>query len=440
MSGTSSSPPVGQSWSARRFMRLGLVTAAILVICVGGWSAFASISGAVVAEGRLKVLGERQVVQHLTGGIVAELNVREGDTVQAGEVVLRLDGRRLEAELSIVTNQLHETLARIARLEAEQDGAAAPAFTEELTSAAATDSEVAAILSGQERLFQTRLDRLHREQEQLRERQVQISDEIRGYEAEAQALSRQRDLVDQELRDLRSLLERGLTQAARVLSLERERARVEGELGSLAAAKAQARGRITELDLQRSALEGNRIEEAVAQLSDLKATAADLRERRLEILETIARLDVRAPRDGVVLGLTVFTIGAVVQPAQPVLYIVPTEDDLVAEARIRPQDIDQVWPGQPARLLLAAANQRTTPELDSVVLRLSADALEDPATGLTYYAAELAVTAEARAGLGDIPLVAGMPVDAFIQTEARTPISYLMRPMTDFLSRSWRER
>ncbi|TVP75553.1 MAG: biotin/lipoyl-binding protein, partial [Puniceicoccaceae bacterium] len=162
---SSSTQPAEQSWSARKFMRLGLVTASILVISVGGWSAFASINGAVLAEGRLKVQGERQVVQHLNGGIVTELNVREGDTVQAGDVVLRLDGRRVEGELSIVTNQLQEVLARIARLEAEQAGVAATEFPAELISVAAADEEVAAILQGQERLFQARLDRLHREQD-----------------------------------------------------------------------------------------------------------------------------------------------------------------------------------------------------------------------------------------------------------------------------------
>ena len=427
-------------WPAGRFLRLGVVTAAVLVLCLGGWSAFAAISGAVVTEGRLKVLGERQVVQHLTGGIVAALEVREGDRVGAGQVLLRLDGRRLQAELAIVGNQLQETQARIARLEAEQDGAEAPRFPDDLRAAAAADPEVAAILHGQERLFTSRLERLHREREQLRERQLQIGDEIEGLDAERRALARQLDLLEQELRDQRSLLDRGLTQATRVLSLEREVARIEGEIGALTAATAQARGRITELDLQRSAVEGNRVEEAATQLSDLKATAADLRERRLELQETIGRLKVRAPRDGVVLGLSVFTVGAVVQPGEPVLWIVPTGDALVADVRIRPQDIDQVWPGQPARLHLAAANQRITPEIPSRVLRVSADALEDPATGQHYFTAELEVTDDARAQLGDIPVVAGMPVNAFIETGVRSPISYLMRPMTDFLSRSWRER
>ena len=437
---SSSSSAASQTWSASRFMRLGLITAGVLVLCAGSWSAFASISGAVVADGRFKVQGERQVVQHLDGGIVAQLKVREGDEVEAGDVLMQLDGRHLEAELSIVKNQLYQTLARIARLEAEQDGLEKPEFPPELISAAATDPEIATIPIRQTRLFQSRLERLDREREQLRERQKQIADELDGLEAEAQGLSRQLELVDDELRDQRSLLDRGLTQSTRVLSLERERARFEAELGSLTAAQAQARGRIAELDLEYSSLGGDRVEEAVSNLSDLQSTAADLRERRLELLETISRLDVRAPRDGVVLDLSVFTIGAVVQSGEPVMYIVPTEDDLVVEARIAPEDIDQVWPGQEARLRLAAANQRTTPELDAAVRRVSADSLEDPATRQPYYAAELTMTDEAHEHLEDASLVAGMPVDAFIQTETRSPISYLIRPISDYLARSWRER
>jgi HlyD family secretion protein len=184
----------------------------------------------------------------------------------------------------------------------------------------------------------------------------------------------------------------------------------------------------------------NRVEEAMTQLRDLKPAEADLRERRLDLIETIEQLDVRAPRDGVVLDMRIFALRAVVQAADPILYVVPISDELVVETRIRPQDIDQVWPGQPARLRFAAFNQRTTPEVAATVLRISPDALQDQATGETYYSAEITLAPEALDLLDGLTLIAGMPVDAFIQTGARSPLAYLVQPMTDFLARAWREQ
>lgn len=431
---------VAQRWSATRFMRLGGITAIILVFCLGAWAAFASISGAVVAQGRLKVSGERQVVQHLTGGVVAEIAVREGDVVQAGDLLVRLDDRRLRAELAILDTQLHETMARIARLEAEQDQAPAITFPAELLAAAGRDPEIAGLVAGQQRLFDTRRVRQATEREQLRERQAQIEEEIRGLEAQAESYARQLELVDEELLSLASLRAQGLMQASRVLAVERESVNLSGEMGALAAAIAQARGRITEIDLQRSALDGSLVEDAMTQLRDLKPSEADLRERRLDLIETIDQLDVRAPRDGVVLDMRIFALRAVIQAADPILYVVPISDDLVVDARIRPQDIDQVWPGQPARLRFAAFNQRTTPEVEATVLRVSPDALQDQATGETYYSIEIGLAPDTLDLLAGLTLIAGMPVDAFIQTGARSPIAYLVQPMTDFLARAWREQ
>jgi HlyD family secretion protein len=426
-------------WSAGGWMRTGLVTLFLLVFGFGAWAAFASIAGAVVAPGRLKVETNRQVVQHLDGGIVAEIAVQEGDVVAAGDVLIRLDDTRLNAELAIVESQLFEVMARIGRLEAEIVGADAPLFDQELLDVAGERPEVARLVEGQAGLFEARAETIRRETEQLRERQTQIRDEIRGAEAQRESLDRQLGFIEQELVDQRSLLERGLTQASRVLSLEREKARLEGQIGTLTAQAAQLRGRITEIDIQLTGRDATRREEALTQLRDLRASEAELKERRLSTRDVISRLDIRAPREGVVLGLTVFTVGAVVRPAEPLMYVVPREADLVVEARVEPTNIDQVFPGQPARLRFSAFNQRTTPEVDSTVLKVAPDALTDEATGLSYYAAELAITEDAMAQLGGLTLVAGMPVDAFIQTGERTPLSYLLRPLTDFFARSMRE-
>lgn len=426
-------------WSASRPLRVGLLAVAILVFGLGAWAAFASISGAVVAPGRLKVASERQVVQHLEGGVVDEILVKEGDVVEAGDVVIRLDDTQTRAELAIVESQLWETLARIARLEAEQALTEDMRFAPELRAAAALDDDVAMLVEGQRRLFEARRDTVRRETEQLRERQTQIREEIAGAEAQRESLRRQLVFIDEELADAWKLYNQKLTTKSRVSALEREKARLEGQAGDLTARIAQAKGRITEIDIQITGREATRIEEAITQLRDLGANAAELKERRLSLRDTLDRLDIRAPRSGVVLDQKVFARQAVIRPADPVLYVVPSDEALVVEARIEPTSIDQVYPGQPARLRFAAFNQRTTPEVDSEVLRVSPDALTDEQTGMSYYTAELAITEETLDALGEVTLVAGMPVDAFIQTGERSPLSYLARPMSDFFARSMLE-
>ncbi len=427
-------------WSAGGYLRAGVLTLATLVFGFGAWTAFASISGAVVAPGRLKVEGNRQIVQHLEGGVVARILVKEGDVADAGQVLIRLDDTQLRAELGIVESRLFDTLARIARLEAEQEDAPEPRFDKDILAEAAVRPEVAALVEGQRRLFNARLETMQRESEQLRERQSQIRDEITGSEAQMKALEIQLGFINRELVDQRSLLERGLTQTSRVLSLERENARLQGEAGSLKAQVAQARGRITEIEIQLVGREATRREEAMTGLRDLKATEAELRERRLSTRDKLSRLDVRAPRGGIVLGMTVFTEGAVIKPAEAVMYIVPTDEALVVESRIEVTNIDQVYPGQAARLHFSAFNSRTTPQVEGVVKRISPDALTDERTGASYYTAEVAIGDEGLHQLDGLTLVAGMPVEAFIQTGERSPLSYLTEPFTEFFSRSMLEQ
>jgi HlyD family secretion protein len=330
-------------------------------------------------------------------------------------------------------------MARTARLEAEQLAAPGPVFDAELLVLVPDRPEVAGLVEGQRRLFAARAETVARETEQLRERQTQIDDEIAGAEAQRASLAVQLGFIEQELADQRSLLARGLTQATRVLALEREKARLDGSLGALAAQIAQARGRITEIEIQIVGREATRREEAIAELRDLRVSEAELRERRLALRETIDRLEVRAPRSGTVLGLTVFTEGAVIRPAEPVLYVVPSESVLVVDASVEPQHIDQVWAGQPARLRFSAFNARTTPEIDGTLTRVSADALVNEQTGQSFYTAEVAIGEEGLAALEGLTLVAGMPVEVFLQTGERSPLSYLLRPFTDFLSRAMRE-
>lgn len=421
-------------------MRVGVAAVFLLVFGIGGWSALTTVSGAVVASGRVKVENNQQVVQHPDGGVVRQLDVKEGQHVEAGDILIGLDDRLQRAELAILEGQLYEIMARIGRLEAEQEDAAAPDFDPELVSVAAERPDIASLVAGQTRLFAARLETLNREREQLRERQVQIRDEIKGAESQMNALEIQLGFIGEELRDQRSLLDRGLTQATRVLSLEREKARLDGEFGALTAQIAQARGRITEIEIQIVGREATRREEAISELRDLRSREAELKQQRLSLLETLERLAIRAPRSGSVIGLTVFTERAVIRPAEPILYIVPEAAELVVEARIEPQQIDQVFVDQPARLRFSAFNQRTTPEVDAVVARLSADAIVDQNTGQSYYVAEVDITPLGRDQLGELRLVAGMPVEAFLRTGDRTPLSFILKPVTDYFSGALTER
>ncbi|MCU0817062.1 MAG: HlyD family type I secretion periplasmic adaptor subunit [Cypionkella sp.] len=424
--------------SARRPILLGALTLVALLGGFGLWSVATTISGAVVAPGRVEVEQNRQIVQHPDGGVVAEIAVKEGDRVAAGDVLLRLDGTLLRAEQAIVAGQLSEVQARRARLLAEQDGAADLTFPDALRQAARTSTEVADQIEGQRRLFTARTETLARSVEQLGRRKAQTAAQIDGINAQIRALADQLALIARESADQQSLLDRGLAQSSRLLALQREEARLAGEMGELAAARAQAEGRITELDLEILRLTAARREDASSQLRDLGASELQLTQRLAALTAQIDRLDIRAPAAGIVLGLQITTPRAVLRAAEPVASIVPTDRPLVIAVQIPPLAIDEVELGQPATLIFSAFSARTTPELTGHVTRIAPDALTDPATNLAFYRAEIALSPEEAARLGQT-LLPGMPVEAFLQTGARAPLAYLLAPFTDYFRRAFRE-
>jgi HlyD family secretion protein len=426
-------------FSARRQVALGLVTLLVLVGGFGGWSVLSVIDGAVVAPGRLEVEQNRQVVQHLDGGVVADIRVEDGQVVQAGEVLIRLDGTLLQSELTIVEGQLFELFARRGRLEAERDEADTITFPQELVEVAATHPEAAGLMEGQRRLFAARRDTLAKQTEQLGKRAQQTRSQIAGVEAQITALTSQLDLIAQERASVEELLEKGLAQVSRLLALQREEARLQGQVGELTAAKATSEGRITEIELEVLRLAAARREEANSQLRDIGFRELELVERRSALIERMARLDITAPVGGVVLGLTVTTPRAVLRPAEPLLYLVPQDRPLVIVAQVAPTDIDQVHPGQPARLMFPAFSTRTTPELNGTVLMVSADALADERTGMTFYRAEILPDPGEVDKLTGLTLLPGMPVESFIRTDARSPMAYLVKPFTDYFMKAFRE-
>lgn len=428
-----------KAWSSRRPVIYGFVTLLALVVGFGSWSVLTTITGAIVTSGQIEVEQNRQVVQHPDGGVVATINVAEGDTVAAGDLILTLDGAMIRSELAIVEGQFFETLARRGRLEAERDGAAEITFAKDLLQVATERPEVAEKIDGQVRLFAAKRESLASQTEQLGKRRDQIEQQILGIDAQKQALTTQLTLLQQDLTAQQGLLEQGLTQASRVLDLQREEARLRGQLGELEASRAQAGGRITETEIEVLRLASTLREEANTQLRDSGAQELELAERRRALTERIARLDVRAPVSGIVLGLSVTTPRAVLRPADPVLYLIPQDRPLVIATQVQPIHVDQIYVGQSVKLVFSAFSANDTPELNGRVAVISADALIDQRTQAPYYRAEIVLDPGEMEKLAGQTLIPGMPVEAFIQTEARTPLAYLLKPFTDYFNRAFRE-
>lgn len=418
---------------------LGLVAALVLVTGFGLWATLTHISGAIIAQGQVEVERDRQVVQHPDGGIVAEILVSEGARVEAGQVLLRLDGAALRSDLTIVEDQLSELAGRAARLTAERDGLASLEFPTDILALANTSAAVDAQLDGQKRLFEARAATLAGQRALLARRIDQITAQSNGISAQGAALTRQLALIEQELASQQGLLDKGLAQAGTVLALQREQARLEGQLGELQAELARAEGQVTEIEIEMSSLGTARREEATTELRQVEPMALELAERRRALRDRIDRLEIRAPVAGIVLGLQVTAPQSVLRPAEPVLYVIPQDRPLVVTARIAPIHIDEVSVGQTAELVFPAFSARDTPHLTGRVTLVSADALNDPRSGATYYTAELELAGDERARLGGRMLVPGMPVEVFLQTGRRTPLAYLVQPFTDYFAHAFRE-
>ncbi|MFD3188702.1 HlyD family type I secretion periplasmic adaptor subunit [Sedimentitalea sp. HM32M-2] len=427
-------------WSARRPVLFGLIGLLVLVGGFGTWSVVSNIAGAIIASGRIEVDRNRQVVQHPDGGVVAEILVDEGDNVELGAVLIRLDSNLLNSELLIAEGQLFELMARRGRLEAERDGADAVTFDPALLAAAEKRPEVNGLIDGQRRLFAARTDSAARETEQLEKRRGQIRNQIEGITAQQASLNRQIELIAKELANQTSLLDRGLAQAGTVLSLERSSADLDGRLGELIASQAQAEGRITEIDIEILKLGTRRREEAITRLRDLQYRELELAEQRRSLVERLERLEITAPVSGIVYGLQVHTPRSVIRPADPVLYLVPQDRPLVIAARVEPIHIDKIRVGQPVTLRFSALDQRLTPELFGTVVQVSADAFDDNNSQGSFYRAEIVLNEGEQDKLPEgTVLIPGMPVETFIRTDDRTPLAYLVKPLADYFTKAFRE-
>jgi HlyD family secretion protein len=415
------------------------VVVVLLVGGLGGWAYTSEFAGAVIAQGQLVVDSSVKKVQHPTGGVVAELLVRDGSQVKAGNVVLRLDDTQTRANLQIVSKGLDELAARRAREEAELEGDEKITFPPTLL-ARTDDPEVARLVGGETKLFETRRTTRAGLKSQLGERVLQSEEEIRGLTAQIASKEKQIEWIQQELEGVRDLWAKKLVQFNRVTSLEREQARLEGERGQLIAATAQSKGKISETKIQILQIDQDMRTEVGKDLADIRGKTAELVEKRVAAEDQLKRVDVRAPQDGMVHQLDVHTVGGVVSAGQQIMLIVPAADKLIVEAKVQPQDIDQVRIGQTAVMRFSNFNTRTTPEINGEVTLVSADVTLDQRTGISFYTVRITVPPAELARLEEHKLIPGMPVEVFIQTTIRTVVSYFVRPFQDQIAKAFREK
>jgi HlyD family secretion protein len=426
------------SRSIRRHMIAGLLTSVILVVSVGGWAAATNLAGAVVASGTFVVDSYVKKVQHPSGGVVGQILVREGDTVSAGDIVMRLDATQTRSNLAIVTKRLDELGARLARLEAERDDHDTIRFPDWLL-ARHTIPDVASAIHSETRLFEFRKQSRDGKKAQLAERISQYEHEIEGLKAQEDAYQSGIEVFETEIAALSGLRAQGIVSDQRLNSLKTQLATYGGERGEKIAYQAQAAGRITETRLQILQVEQDLKTEVGKELREIQAQIGEYVERKVAAEDELKRIDIIAPQSGVVHQLTVHTVGGVVSPADPIMLIVPEGDDLALEVQIAPKDIDQIHLGQKAVLRMSAFNTRVTPELNGHVSRIAADLTTDERTGMAYYLARIAPPSEELSKLGGLTLLPGMPAEAMIHTGDRTALSYLVKPLSDQINRAFRE-
>ncbi len=429
---------------ARRSIRLHLIIGLAIVVMLagglGGWASTTEISGALIAPGSVVVDSNVKKVQHPTGGVVGEVRVRDGDVVKAGDIVVRLDDTVTKASLAIVTKTLNGLWARAARLEAEQQGLDKIVFPRMLTDHT-DDPDVQNVMASESKLFEVRTTGRIGQKAQLRERVTQLQEEIGGLTAQEKSKTVELALIEKELIGVRTLYDQHLVQLSRLTTLERDNARLSGERAQYIASRAQAKGKITETELQIIQVDKDLVSEVSKDLRETNDKIGEFVERKVTAEDQLRRVDIRAPMDGIVLQSSVHTVGGVITAGDAIMMIVPQSDALSVEAKVNPQDIDKLQIGQKTLLRLSAFNQRTTPELNGVVTRVSPDVTTDQRTGTSYYTIRVSMPPEEVARLGtEVKIIPGMPVEAFVQTGNRTMMSYLIKPLHDQLMRSFREK
>lgn len=436
----------------RNALIAGAVVIALLMFGLLRWAALTEITGAVIADGTVVVESSAKKIQHPTGGTVSDLRVRNGDRIKAGDLLLRLDGAGIRDRLDTLARQLTAERLHIARLTAERDDTSSMAPSHEITSLD-SDPEISAMIASERGLFESRRAIREGQRAELNQRILQLQNEIVGIEGQGRAKAAEIRLIDEELEllgrleggpekemDIRHIGAASSDIAQKRLALRREAARLHGECGQLHAAAAQLRGRIAEIEMQIVRLDHETQSAVISDLATASARTAELQQRTLAAEDELRRLDVVATTSGTVHELAIRGSGDVIAAGETLMLLIPDSDRLVVEAKIDPHQIDQVLAAKTALLRFSAFNRRTTPELAGKLTRVSADLSRDARTGNAYFVARVEIDDTEIAHLGDARLVPGMPVEVQIETQHRTALSYLLKPLEDQFARAWKER
>jgi HlyD family secretion protein len=419
-------------------LRAGLRVLVLGVGLVGGWSVLVPLSGAVTVPGTLVVESSVKKIQYPAGGVIAEIRVHDGMRVKEGDLLVRIDETQLRANLQVISDQLDETRVRIARLTAELDGVDAPIMSGD-SAAQAGGRDLTSLIASETSLFKARLGARENQKKLLLGSIAQLEEEIDGIDAQIKSKSTQLDLISSELKGVQALFEKQLVPLARVTALQRQAAQLEGERSQLKSTIAETRSKISQAQLEIVKIDQDLRRDAMKDLREAQDRETELAQKVVAARDQLNRVEIRAPSAGVVHQLTVHTIGGVIGAGEVIMEIVPDSDDLQIEARLPPVEIDQVHVGQDVLVRFSAFNQRTTPQITGVVTYVSADLTQDQQNKSSYYTIRVNLTAGELHGLGDLRLVSGMPAELFLQTGSRTMMSYLLKPITDQLKRTFRE-
>jgi HlyD family type I secretion membrane fusion protein len=423
--------------SIKRVALVGWLIIAVFFGGIGAWAATAPLNGAVIGNAVVKVDGNRKSVQHLDGGIVKELRVREGDKVNAGDVLIVLDETQAQAEYDVLSQQHMVLRATEARLLAELDRRSELVMPEDLKT---QDSYFKSVWNGQVSQFDSRRAAIEGQRSVLREKINQLESQIVGAEAQGKAFTDQISSVRAEAKDIAPLVERGLIARPRILQLERSAFGLEGQIADANANIAKARQAIAEQQQQIAQLDNDRMAEVTKELRDTQAKMLEVIPKAMNAKAVLGRMEIRSPYAGRVVALTVFSVGGVIQRGEKILDVVPDQDSLTIEAQIAVEDISDIRPNMRADVHLTAYKQRIVPIIKGDIIHVSADRLTDPKTNNPYYVAFVRVDEAELAALPNVKLYPGMPATVMIPTVQRTALDYIVGPLVMSFNHSFRQK
>lgn len=430
--------PINTDKSLRSIQIAGYFSVILMVGTLGVWSVMANLNAAVIAPATIVVESNSKKVQHRDGGIVERIMVKDGDRVEQGQDVVVLDPTETRAELGILDGLLDELLVKRVRLEAQRDKRIEMSLPPELQQRS-TEAKMAGIITGQKNLLASTLESLNGKKQQYNQQVEQLNEQISGIDSQSAARKKQVTLIQDELVNLRKLQKQGLVPINRVLTMEREQASLEGQLGELQANRASALARIGEVKVQMLQIDEELLTQTLTELREAEGKITELSERRIAASSRLGRMVIKAPITGTIYQSAIHTEGGVIGPGETLMLLVPEGDDLVLQAQVAPQDIDDVRENQGARVRFPSFNARLTPEIAATVSQVAADTTKQDANTPPFYAVRLKISAEELKKLGDNVLKPGMSAEAFIQTTARSPFDYFVRPLLDNFAHAFRE-